>query len=322
MRTIAITGATGFVGRALVDECLARGGWSVRVMVRKVAAAEALWGGRGVEIVAGDLRDAEALDRFLVPGATLVHLAYLQGGRSPNLEAMRQLAAASRRAGVRRIVHCSTAAVIGPGAAGRIDENVTPDPRGAYQSAKLALEHDVRGLVADWAELAILRPTEIIGPRGQGLRSMIERLRAGRSVRSDLRGMIFGARRFNYVCIRNVVAGLLLLAEVPLDRCGEVYYMSDDDDPENNYAAVEERILQAIGRSRSARPALPLWLLSLAFRLFPHRAPPDRRYSTSKIRRLGYEPVTTLADTIEQLVTFELGRGGNGLIDGAARRSD
>ncbi len=311
--TVVITGATGFVGRALVAECLSRGDMSVRVIVRNAAAASEQWAGQEVEVVQGDLHDAAALDRAVQGASTLVHLVYLHGGAEANLPVVRSLAEASQRAGVRRIVHCSTAAVIGPGASGAIREETPAQPRGEYQVAKLAVEGELKKDVPRWGELAILRPTEIVGPGGEGLRQMIQRLRTDGWPMNEARRVIFGARRFNYVCIRNVVAGLLLLAESPLAQNGEVFYLSDDDDPENNYASVEGRILEAMGRRRSiSGPTLPRSVLSLAYRMFPERAPPNRTYSTSKIRQLGYREVTSLSATINEVVAFELGQGAAG----------
>lgn len=323
MPALAITGATGFLGRALVAECRSRRDIRLKVLVRNASVAADLWGREGVVVCEGDLRDADTLQRFLAAGDTVIHLAYLKEGRNENETAVRNLAGASLAAGVRRVVHCGTASVIGPRRRGVVSEATVPEPKGEYESTKLALEGLFQNLLVPRGELAILRPTEVIGPGGAGLRWMIDRLRTQPlSVNAAYR-MLLGARRFNYVCVRNVVAALLLLAEAPLAANGEVFNVSDDDDPDNNYASVEELIRDALhlGRLSPTRLWLPLPVLSQLFRLLPDHAPPDRVYADSKIRQLGYRRVTRLRDTIQELVAFELGQAQPRPVTGAGVRA-
>ena len=60
---VAVTGATGFLGRHLVRE-LATSGWTVRILARR-DVIHPLWRDLEVEVVLGDLADAGALDRAL-----------------------------------------------------------------------------------------------------------------------------------------------------------------------------------------------------------------------------------------------------------------
>ena len=74
-RTVALTGATGFIGRRLVV-ALAAAGWRVRLLLRRDPAVRE-WQGIEPQVVAGDLSDARALDR-LVDGSThVIHVAGL-----------------------------------------------------------------------------------------------------------------------------------------------------------------------------------------------------------------------------------------------------
>jgi len=72
-RTIAVTGATGFIGAMLVDHLLAAG-WNVRALVRSRSAhriAEA----PGLEAIPGSLQDSESLHRLVQGAAAVVHCA-------------------------------------------------------------------------------------------------------------------------------------------------------------------------------------------------------------------------------------------------------
>ena len=114
-----VTGATGFTGGHLARTLAARGR-QVRALVRSVAAADGLRTS-GIDLVEGDLRDAAAIARALEGIERVYHMAaiYREAGLSPdvyravNATAVRDIIDASARAGVRRVVHCSTVGVHG-----------------------------------------------------------------------------------------------------------------------------------------------------------------------------------------------------------------
>jgi nucleoside-diphosphate-sugar epimerase len=264
-----------------------------------------------VTVCEGDLLKPSTLDGFLLPGSTLIHLAYLHRGRDANIEAAVNIARAALRSGVKRVVHCSSAVVVGFDARGVVTEDTAASPKGEYQETKYAIEQIFRRELLPYVELAILRPTEIIGAGGLGLRRMIQRLvDRPRPINAIYRVML-KARRFNYVSVQNVVAALMVLASSPLNQKADVYYISDDDDPDNNYAAVEEIINCALDvrpRHRSLDIGLPPSALSLLFKLLPGSAPPDRLYSNFKIKTLGYRKVTTLRSAILDVIAYEKSR--------------
>ncbi|MFE4513674.1 NAD-dependent epimerase/dehydratase family protein [Kitasatospora sp. NPDC056783] len=111
---VALTGATGFIGSAVL-RTLADGGARVRALARRMPEAD----GRA-DWVAGGLADRAALDRLCEGAEVLVHLASRVSGGAEECEAVNvrgaeALMAAAARAGVGRIVHLSTAAVYGEG---------------------------------------------------------------------------------------------------------------------------------------------------------------------------------------------------------------
>ncbi len=72
-RTIAVTGATGFIGAMLVDHLLAAG-WNVRALVRS-CSAHRISKTPGLEAVPGSLQDGESLNRLVQGAAAVVHCA-------------------------------------------------------------------------------------------------------------------------------------------------------------------------------------------------------------------------------------------------------
>lgn len=307
---LCITGASGFLGRRFVSACLERSDTVLRVLTRDPSSFS-LPAPRqaSVTVCEGDLLDQASLGRFLQSNATVVNLAYLHEGRIPNLRAAANLSRAALNSGAKRLVHCSTAAVVGFAERGVITEETPEHPAGQYQGTKYEIERILKGELLPAVELSILRPSEIIGPGGEGLRKMIMRLRNGRASVNALYRLALKHRRFNYVAVDNVVAALQLLVATPEPQRGDVYQISDDDDPDNIYAAVEAIIRRSLGSGAGTwlDVGLPAPVLSLLYRCFPDSAPPDRIYETSKIAALGYEKATTLRSAIIEVVAAEVG---------------
>lgn len=158
---VAVTGATGFVGRNLVRH-LARRGFVVRALVRRGKSVE------GAETVSGDLESGESLGE-LVKGARYVfHL----GGRvtatdeaefdRANVEGTTKLVRAAEGEGVERLIHVSSLAVTGPSLRGApVDEGAGPAPVTPYGRSKLKGEAVVRDSRVPWV---IARPCAVYGP--------------------------------------------------------------------------------------------------------------------------------------------------------------
>lgn len=171
---VVVTGATGFVGGALVRGLAAS--WPrapVRALVRS----------RGplalpptVESFPGDLADESALAAALRGARAVVHAAAVSSERDRaeifrvNVEGTRRLIDAARRAGVERLVAISSAAVYGSSGDGApLDEDAPRNARGAYGTSKLAAEREaVRFGERAGARLTILRPSGLYG-RGRAL---------------------------------------------------------------------------------------------------------------------------------------------------------
>src|SRR5688572_27702145 len=113
----SLTGATGFVGGVLASQ-LRTAGHEVVALVREPARAGAL-AGIGVELIAGDLADIDALRRLCQGCDGFFHVAgwYKIGSRNPaegwrvNVDGTRNALTAASEAGVARIVYTSTLAV-------------------------------------------------------------------------------------------------------------------------------------------------------------------------------------------------------------------
>ncbi len=228
-----VTGATGFVGAALVRRLLAEGA-AVRVLAR-ARANRRLLEGLPVEIAVGDLTDPATLDRAVAGCEAVFHLAadYRLWARDPgeiyrtNLEGTRALMVAAGTAGVRRIVYTSSVATLGTRRDGGNADETTPvdlaDMVGHYKRSKYLAEDAVKDLAAQGLPVVIVNPSAPIGPRD------IRPTPTGRIIVDAARGRIpvFVETGLNVVHVDDVAAGHLLAYQH--GRIGERYILGSEN---------------------------------------------------------------------------------------------
>jgi nucleoside-diphosphate-sugar epimerase len=172
--TVMVTGAGGFVGRALCNH-LAQHGHEIRRAVRRVDATSGPDVARTVAI--GDLGPSTNWTAALRGVDAVVHLAArvhlleergaaaLPEYRRVNVEGTRSLAVAARRTGVRRLVFVSSAKVHGERSARPFTELDPPHPEDDYARSKLEAEEAIKATLAGGpTQWAILRPPLVYGP--------------------------------------------------------------------------------------------------------------------------------------------------------------
>jgi nucleoside-diphosphate-sugar epimerase len=169
--TALVTGATGFLGRPLVDRLLADSE-QVRVLARASSKA-ALLRARGVDVVVGDITNklavADALDgvavvyhlagRLLVPGIPASEY------RATHVEGTKVLLDCCAQApGLARLVHCSTTGVLGVTGDRPAAEDAPFDPTNVYEATKAEAELAVRSASREGLPAVIARPGLVYGP--------------------------------------------------------------------------------------------------------------------------------------------------------------
>jgi len=165
MALIALTGATGFIGRHLLRE-LPKHGHRIRVLLRRPSEVPL----DCASAVVGDLARPRNMAAALADVDAVIHSAAVgrvsglpeDDFRVLNTEATIGLARAAQRAGARRFIFMSSVrAQSGPSDEAVLTEDRQPRPTDAYGRSKLAAEEGLGQLDLDWVAL---RPVLVYGP--------------------------------------------------------------------------------------------------------------------------------------------------------------
>jgi len=221
-----ITGATGFIGSHLTEALHAKG-YTLRCLVRKTSNLE--WIKHlPIEYVYGDLFNPEILRKAVSDAELIVHVAGTTKARSAkgyflgNHVATKNLldAVAATHPPLKRFVHISSQAAVGPSANGvPIDEKTPFHPITAYGESKMEAEKECLKF-RDTIPITITRPPAVYGPRDRDVFTFFE------SVNKGLQPMIgFNNKEVSLIHVRDLVHGILLAAEHPAGK-GNTYFIS------------------------------------------------------------------------------------------------
>ncbi len=265
--TVLVTGATGFVGSAVVRRLLDRG-MPVRVLVRPASDRRNI-ADLPVEVAEGDLREPAGLAPALAGCQALLHVAadYRLWTRDPgevyrtNVEGTLSLLGAAKDAGVARVVYTSSVATLGFNPDGTPADEDTPvsleDMIGHYKRSKYLAEQEVRRLVAEESlPVVIVNPSTPVGPRD------IKPTPTGRMIVEAASGRMpaFVETGLNVVHVDDVAEGHVLALE--RGRVGERYVLGGRD---MSLSEILAEIAALAGR-RAPRLRLPHGaVLPLAF---------------------------------------------------------
>ena len=315
-----VTGATGFTGSHLARALAARG-QTVRALVREAGRARDLEA-EGIQLAVGDIRDRAALEAATAGVEVVYHLAaiYRQAGvkrevyQAVNASAVRDIVEAAARAGVRRVVHCSTVGVHGDIEHPPANEDAPLRPGDPYQISKLEGERLARETGERLGiEVTIARPSGIYGP---GDRRLLKLFRGVARRRFPMLG--HGEIYYHLTHIDDLVEGFRLCGEQPA-AAGRTYILAGGEYTTLNQLVALIAEVAGVPPPRLYLPVWPFWIagalceaLSVPIGVEPpiYRRRVDfytksRAFDISRARReLGYEPRVGLRQGIERTLTW------------------
>ncbi|TIM23906.1 MAG: hypothetical protein E5Y74_04010 [Mesorhizobium sp.] len=167
-----------------------------------------------------------------------------------------------------------------------IDEATLPCALSPYEQEHLIGEAILTG---SFAETIVLRLGAIFGCGGRNLVTLAEEMKQAPSWKIALRRALYGERRMHLVSVETVAQALVKLAFDRKIHGSQIVLVTDDSDPNNNFAFVQDRFALAFGREfPKFGPTSPRFFLRFLLRLrgLPAHAI-DRRFSAIRATELG-----------------------------------
>jgi dihydroflavonol-4-reductase len=173
-RMILLTGATGFIGRYLVQELLDQGK-ALRVLVRNPEGRELPWP-EEVEVAEGDVLDVMALEKAMRGVSHVIHAAAIVSFAKSRQEEMKEVnitgtanvVDVALASGVKKLVHISSSSATGRAGRGERVTEESPWQEGvghsAYGLSKRGAELETYRGLAEGLPCVILNPTVVLGP--------------------------------------------------------------------------------------------------------------------------------------------------------------
>lgn len=321
-RTALVTGGSGFVGGHLIARLL-KAGWQVRAIGRS-ASSRAAVAALGAEPHHADLSDPAVLERAMEGVDTVFHVAAhfklwgpLRVFRAMNVDGTRNVVTAAERAGVRRVVYVSAAAVVmgHPEPQRGVTEDL-PLHRMAfapYSASKADAEDLLRAASGRRKGLSTvaIRPPFIWGPDMPMLDHMVETVKAG-----QFRWVAGGGQAMSTCHVENLCHALILAADQGQD--GAAYFVSDSVDTTLKSFLTRLLATRGVQPDNRAVPFRIAWtmagIMGAVWRLLRLKGEPpltqqmlrlmgkDFTVDISRTRKdLGYAPVLSPEDGLRMM---------------------
>jgi nucleoside-diphosphate-sugar epimerase len=258
MEKILITGATGFIGSHLVEECVKQKK-NVRILALPADPKAKEYEQQGLSVVYGDICDYPTVEKAITKMDIVFHLAAVVTDWAPkklyqkiNVEGMRNVCEAALKSGVQRLVEVSTNDVFGLKENVTIDESFDytywkePYPDTKIEAAKIAWNYYKEGL-----PVTMVYPCWAYGP---GDTTFVP-LTADAIYKHNL---IFWRKKTRVwpVYVDNLIDLLMTVAEHP-KAIGEGFLVHDGESL--SYQAFCQKIAAALG-TKPPKTHIPYWL--------------------------------------------------------------
>jgi len=309
-RLVFVTGAGGFIGSHLVEELAGRGA-RVRAFVRYNSRGD--WGylntlapqlRERVEVVAGDLRDADAVTQAMRGTTVAFHLGAMvsipysyvhpREVADTNVFGTLNVLTAARDLKLERVIHTSTSEVYGTAQYVPIDEKHPLVGQSPYSASKIGADQLAESFHRSYGlPVAVARPFNTYGPR-QSARAVIPTI-ISQAIAGER--LFIGARHptrdLNFVT--DTVRGFVRVAECP-EAVGQVINLGTGQ--EISVGDLVDTIVRLVGRR--------VEVTFDATRLRPDRSEVERLLADNSRARqlLGWAPEVSLEDGLTRTIQW------------------
>lgn len=325
MRKILVTGGKGYLGQNIVS-FLVEKGEQVKVFARPQGNNAGKISNE-FEVVWGDIRDIDAVDKAVKGSDIVIHLVsnFRKGGSdrkeaySINVEGTENVLKASLKRDVKRIVHCSTIGVHGNVLEIPAREDTPFNPGDLYQETKLIGEQKVWQFYQKTGlPVTVVRPISLMGPGDERMLKLFRMIKRGRFIMVGK-----GDAYFQPAYIDDVVRGFYLCMQHPA-AVGEAFIIGSEE-----YITLKElvNIIAVELNVSSPKYSIPIKPLKLLAHLCEAICVPmgiepplhlrrvsffenNRAFSIEKAKKvLGYHPQVSLREGIHRTACWYMENG-------------
>ena len=311
---ILLTGATGFIGRALIVELIQQN-FNISIVVRQKTN---LFPDKVKQFVIGDFEGHPDFSASLAEVDCVIHLAgkahvtdkskalILGEFRKINTELTLNLAKQTIESGVKRLVFLSSIGVNGNKTDSVFLEDDAPNPQEAYALSKYEAEQGLLKIAQNSnLEIVIIRPPLVYGKGAPGNFGRLIQWADARFIFPLPLGAVNNSR--SLIAIDNLVSFIITCTLHP-KAANEVFLISDDD----NLSTVQllKKIAKAFNKKAILLPVPVNWMIFVA-KILGKEADAVRLFSSlivdsSKARDLlDWHPVTTIDEQLRKITENE-----------------
>ncbi len=289
-----VTGATGFIGRHLVQALLSQNR-KVIALGRQIDSLRGLKD-RQLQIIPGDIRDEDSYRHYLGPETTVFHLAGIRRSARAsreslfqvNVQATRNLGVVCLEKGIKKLLYVSSALVYGPSQGQPTSEREQLFSHAAfdlYYHSRVSGLLEMRRLASEGLPLVTVCPTIVYGPDEPSHRNRItNQIRRLVRFKIDLLlGKGDGLR--DLVCVEDVVQGILLAEERA--QISEEFILGGESTSQRQ---LSDLVFKLIGCKPRLRLSLPMKLVGALARVYETlRRREESSFSHAFIKNLEFE---------------------------------
>ena len=309
-KSVLVTGAGGFIGSHLTEHLVELGA-SVKAFVRYNSRND--WGLlellpkdklNNIEIIMGDLRDADAVRQAVKEVDIIFHLgsliaipySYIHPRETieTNILGALNVLTAAKENGIEKLVHTSTSEVYGTAQYVPIDEEHPLQGQSPYSASKIGADKIVESFYLSFnLPVAIIRPFNTYGPR-QSARAVIPTILTQALTKEKIfLGSLHPTRDYTYV--KDVIEGFIKVAESPKSTGGVINIGSNF---EISIGDLAKKIISLVEKNAE--------IITEPARVRPQDSEVERLWcdNTKAKKILNWKPTTSLDDGLKETIKW------------------
>tara|TARA_B100000795_G_C22806749_1_gene445510 strand:+ start:15345 stop:16268 length:924 start_codon:yes stop_codon:yes gene_type:complete len=298
---IVILGANSFIANNFIKDYK---DYSIKATTRKIKQHQ--YNNKNLSWHVCDLENKKEVLNILNKGDIVINCAYSNDGISTNIKIIKNIVECANKKNINKLIHLSSAVVVGVQVDKNIDENVICNPQTQYQKDKLDIETFLLKSDLNF-NLIMLRPTAVFGMGGKNLVKNINSIKKNKPFIDMIKIFILGNRQMHLVTVENVNRTIDFFIKRYSEVQKEIFFISQDNDPFNNYSDVYSELNKSINKtdySHIGRHAISKHILILLFKVLRKRHEEVFCfYSSKKLKSIGLHFDIDLKKSIQSYVS-------------------